>query len=186
MGAAAGKAGKVLPALVMSELSPAPILQLQERNSEHERNGIDLRTLDAGVIAQMNWAKSFILILPMPICLIDKRGFIHHSNEEFDSIVSIDLGQHHRPHGGQFLARSDLYRSSIERIRQSKEVLVITGVLYWNLDCLKVTEANMMYAWTLSGNSSSEAVVISARYFLDIRCACRIHQCVAKFFFSEK
>jgi hypothetical protein len=38
---------------------------------------------------QMDWAGSFILLLPLPVCLIDKKGFYHHGNEEFHELITV-------------------------------------------------------------------------------------------------
>ena len=114
------------------------------------------------VRAHMDWASSFILLLPVPVCLIDKKGFLHHSNEEFTSLINITLDGYHCPYIGRFFHGST-FRDALEKVVLSDEVLVIPLHISWLQSYLKSTKANDMFEWTLSGNAKSEAVVITAR-----------------------
>ena len=115
------------------------------------------------VRAHMDWASSFILLLPVPVCLIDKKGFLHHSNDEFTSLINITLDGQHCPYIGRFFNGST-FREALEKVVVSDEVLVIPLNISWLQTYLKSFKANENFEWTLSGNAKSEAVVITARY----------------------
>jgi hypothetical protein len=60
------------------KINTATVELIPDKYDENE----DIRT-------QMDWAGSFILLLPLPVCLIDKKGFYHHGNEEFHELITV-------------------------------------------------------------------------------------------------
>ena len=141
-----------------------PITDLHGRDDNH----LDLNySSHEEVKAQMAFAYQFITILPLPICLIDKKGFVHYANDEFNRLVTIAISGEHRPYVGRFFT-SHTFRDILEKVSSSELPIVVPFRASWNLSVIKdtVNDANATFQWTLSGCSTSEAVVIAARSFL--------------------
>ena len=148
-----------------------------------EENRLDLSySCHEGVKAQMAFASQFITILPLPICLIDKKGFVHYANDEFNRLVTINISGEHRPYVGRFFT-SHSFRDILEKVSSSELPIVVPFRASWNLCVIKdtVNDANAAFQWTLSGCSSSEAIVIAARYFL----SCFFYNCEVPSCFSS-
>lgn len=127
------------------------------------RSFLNIETSDTTlVVAQMNWASSFIGILPLPICLLDKKGFVHHMNEEFLELIFIPVDEKRCPYVGRFF-QCPRFRSCLEEVSKSGTALSNTLEISWLRDNLRNSNTNELYEWTLSGSSRSEAVVITGR-----------------------
>lgn len=136
-----------------------PIGQVQDAS----KSFLNLEGSDATlVVAQMNWASSFIGILPLPICLLDKKGFVHHTNDEFLELIFIPSDEKRCPYVGRFF-RCPMFRSCLEEVSKSGSALSNTLEITWLRQHLRNSNTNELYEWTLSGSTKSEAVVITGR-----------------------
>ena len=130
---------------------------------EASRSFLNLEASDATlVVAQMTWASSFIGILPLPICLLDKKGFVHHMNEEFLELIFIPVDEKRCPYVGRFF-HGPLFRACLEEVSHSGTALSNTLEISWLREHLRNSNTNELYEWTLSGSKKSEAVVITGR-----------------------
>lgn len=127
------------------------------------------RTIEPQLKDQMMWAETFIAMLPMPVCLVDKKGFVHHTNREFNSLITIEHNADLCPFAGRYMNSSKEFRDLIETIAESSIVTVESLVIVWNDTCVVDSKANKSYVWTLSGSSTSSAIVLSGKLFLSPR-----------------
>jgi hypothetical protein len=111
---------------------------------------------------QLHLASEFVANLPVPICLIDKKGFLHYTNPEFDNLISIQLIDEHFPYIGRFFI-SHTFRQCIDELSASPSVVQLKLRIEWIQSLVKDAEALTLYEWILSGSSLSEAVVITGR-----------------------
>ena len=112
--------------------------------------------------AEMDWAGSFVTMLPIPVCLIDKKGFVHQTNEEFNDLLKIPVENGLCPYAGRFF-KCPSFRSSLELLVDSEIVLVIPLKIEWFSTVLVSQEANEHYEWSLSGCKKSSAAVLTGR-----------------------
>lgn len=114
------------------------------------------------LVAHMEWASTFITILPMPVVLIDKKGFVHHTNDDFNELVTIPFDDKRCPYVGRYF-ESASFRSNIENVSRSPKVMVIDLKIEWKGEQVKNNAINDHYTWTLSGSKDSDALVITGR-----------------------
>jgi hypothetical protein len=107
---------------------------------------------------QLHLAGEFVTNLPVPICLIDKKGFLHYTNPEFDNLISIQLPDEHFPYIGRFF-KSSTFRQCLEELSSSPSVMQLKLRICWAESLVMDAEALTLYEWILSGSSLSEAVV---------------------------
>jgi hypothetical protein len=82
---------------------------------------------------------------------------------EYKELIMFILGKH-CPYIGRFFNCAN-FRSALDRVSISDEVMVVSLNLQWLPNHLKSKEINSTFEWTLSGSIKSEAAVITARYY---------------------
>jgi hypothetical protein len=135
--------------------------------SDSDSKRVDLlRDEYAVLIDQMRWASSFIEMLPLPICLVDKKGFVHHVNGDFSSLVTVPLDGIHCPYAGRFIIHPQAFRAAIDLISASTNgtVISIPIPISWMSSCIVSAKVSTSYVWTLNGNGGSVSVVLAGRY----------------------
>lgn len=121
------------------------------------------RLVDNALKSQMLWAGSFIDYIPVPVCLIDRKGFVHYTNSEFNSLVKIEHSGDLCPFAGKYMQQesSDQFRGLVATIADSSKPTIIPVVIIWKDIAISDININMSYVWTLSGSSLSAAVVLT-------------------------
>lgn len=121
------------------------------------------RVADAPLKSKMAWAGTFIDLVPIPVCLIDGKGFVHYTNSDFNSLVSIQHNADLCPFAGRYMLSSAEFREVVESVANSPTVSVVHVVIVWKDSAVVCAKANKSFVWTVSGSSTSAAVVLSGR-----------------------
>lgn len=93
---------------------------------------------DRTLAEQMKWAMSFVEILPMPVCLVDSKGFVHYTNKHFQNLIRIDCDNGLCPWAGRFMVRCEEFRHAVDTLKDSNSaqvtlLLLLPTLLYFTL-----------------------------------------------------
>lgn len=102
--------------------------------------------------------------LPLPVCLIDRKGFIQHLNEEFLAVVVIPNSEDF-PYFGRFLTNESCseFRRILDLLSEAKKKSTFALNFEWNSSYLKDESLHLDFLWTISGGYSNPVYLIIAR-----------------------
>jgi hypothetical protein len=113
------------------------------------------------LIEHMKWASSFVGMMPIPICLVDYKGFVYYTNDEFNAIVTIPYDDTNRPFVGRFFKCAEFRNLLGDISLQAEPHVAQLRNFCWDDAHLKDSRANELYQWGLSGSAKSEAVIVT-------------------------
>jgi hypothetical protein len=114
----------------------------------------------------MKWASTFMKMIPIPVCLLDKKGFIHHVNQAFSKLITIPLDGIHCPFIGRFLTHPQAFLEAIQSICSSKGATTVSipMEISWVTSCGVNNTIMESYKWTLIGSGDGASLSLSGRY----------------------
>lgn len=105
-------------------------------------------------------------ILPEVVCVLDKKGFVHHTNAAFDALLQISYNDRECPFVGRFFASTACIgslRKELEHVGTSKVQCSSRLSLVW-VDSRGVTISALSdLTWLLCGKSDTEPVLLIGR-----------------------
>jgi hypothetical protein len=113
-------------------------------------------------IALLEYASSIAECIPMPLCLIDKRGFIQYANDEIRDIINIPISKDF-PYVGRFLESHSAtrFRYAIEALSVSDTKISSAFNCVWSSEVMIDPLANGAYKWVVIGSRFNELYVLS-------------------------
>ena len=108
--------------------------------------------------------RSILACFPLPVCLVDRKGFIHSVNQEFLSIVQLPCTED-CPFLGRFLLQesSDEFRQTLDALSETPERFTRVLNIAWLSSCLSDQTLPQDFLWTISGGKSNPVYLICAR-----------------------
>lgn len=109
--------------------------------------------------------RDLIACLPLPVCLIDHKGFIQFMNEEFLTIAPIPISTDECPFLGRFLSNesSDEFRRALDALGESQGKWTMAFNFALLSSYLSDEPPYLNFLWTVSGGKSSSVYLVCAR-----------------------
>lgn len=109
--------------------------------------------------------RSIIACFPLPVCLVDSRGFIHLVNQEFLSIAQLPCTED-CPFLGRFLTQesSDEFRKALDVLSETQRRRTLILSFMWHSSYRSEESPHLDFLWTISGGKSYPAYLVCARY----------------------
>lgn len=143
----------------------ASIINTDDRGVQHGKQAMFFHKGDDRELAErLEWASQFIMILPIPVCLIDKKGFVHFTNIHFSEMINIPFDAERCPYIARFFLPNIDFRHAIEEIEASATIITRRVKAQWLPENTINPAANSKFEWSLCGSSQSDGVVLTGRY----------------------
>lgn len=116
----------------------------------------------------LQYYQEIIACIPMPVCLLNRKGFICFANDDFNELIHVSVSTDF-PFIGRYLDHKSAtkIRKLLDRDPDPDDKkLIYTFNCQWNATCIRNDKANGMFTWTLSGKASNSVFLLCGRYFI--------------------
>ena len=119
----------------------------------------------------LQYYQEIIACIPMPVCLLNRKGFICYANEDFHELIQISVSTDF-PYIGRYLDHKSASKIRIlldknHDLDEKKPIYTFNCV--WNDSCIRNDMANRMLSWTLSGKASNSVFLLCGRYLIFVQ-----------------